>query len=181
MKTLAKVIVLGIALMGGLTAAGQTPREDGIILFEKGEYLQASEKLIAAAELTKDDDFVNLYLGASLLKLGKTKEAAAAFRKVRPGGKLTTSGLDSEMQVTSKPRPSYTPPARSNNTSGYVHLAVEFLADGKIGFIRAMRELPDGLTEQAIFVARNIKFKPAVRNGVAVPTVRVIEYSFSIY
>jgi len=58
---------------------------------------------------------------------------------------------------------------------------VSFQPDGKIGKILLLKGLADGLSQQAIAAARKIKFKPAMENGVPVPSLRVIEYTFSIY
>jgi len=42
-------------------------------------------------------------------------------------------------------------------------------------------DLPNGLTEQAIAAARQIKFVPATRDGQPITVTKIIEYNFSIY
>jgi TonB family protein len=58
-------------------------------------------------------------------------------------------------------KPEYTEAARNNRVEGDVRLMVIFGSNGKISNIDVLEELPDGLTEKAIEVAKAIKFKPA--------------------
>lgn len=95
--------------------------------------------------------------------------------------KATTSSNTIALQILSKPRPSYTDTARNNVTTGTVRLRVTFLASGKIGNVTSVTSLPDGLTEQAIEAAKNIKFNPATVDGKPVTVTKQIEYSFSIF
>ena len=83
--------------------------------------------------------------------------------------------------IESKPRPEYTSEARENGESGSVILRVTFLSNGQIGAIQPVKTLDFGLTDQAIKVAKRIKFQPAKKDGVPVTVTRQIEYSFSIY
>jgi TonB family protein len=84
-------------------------------------------------------------------------------------------------KIISKPRPGYTDAARQNQVTGVVRLRVQFLASGQVGSVSPVSGLPNGLTEQAIAAAKSIKFEPMKKNGVAVGTTKVIEYSFTIY
>lgn len=86
-----------------------------------------------------------------------------------------------KLRIVSKPRPQYTDLARQNNTQGTVVLRVTFLASGNIGSVNTVKELPDGLTEEAIEAARRIKFKPVIKDGQPVSITRSVEYTFSIY
>ena len=85
------------------------------------------------------------------------------------------------LQIVSKPRPTYTDAARQNQVTGIVRLRVTFLASGQIGSVSPVNSLPDGLTEQAIIAAQNIKFEPATADGKPTTVAKVIEYSFTIY
>jgi protein TonB len=93
-----------------------------------------------------------------------------------PVAKVTTP-----YRIISKPRPGYTDAARANQVTGTVALKVTLLASGQVGSIVPVRRLPDGLTEQAIAAARQIKFEPKKVNGVAQSISVTIEYSFTIY
>jgi TonB family protein len=85
------------------------------------------------------------------------------------------------VRILFKPRADYTQPARINEVEGAVRLRVSFLASGEIGEVTPISGLAYGLTEQAIAAARQIKFEPATRDGIAVSVVKIVEYSFYIY
>ena len=84
-------------------------------------------------------------------------------------------------QIFSKPLPIYTDAARQNNVQGTVTLKITFLKNGQIGDILPITNLPDGLTEQAIAAAKQIKFKPMIRNGNPITITKTIQYNFTIY
>ncbi len=60
-------------------------------------------------------------------------------------------------------------------------LRVTFLADGRIGEVTPVAGLPLGLTANAIAAAKDIKFSPALKNGVPVSVTKMVQYSFTIY
>lgn len=84
-------------------------------------------------------------------------------------------------RISSKPKPSYTDAARQNQVVGVVVLKVILKFDGSIGSISVVSGLPNGLTEQAIAAARNIKFTPAQKDGVPVSVSVQVEYVFNLY
>jgi protein TonB len=90
-------------------------------------------------------------------------------------------GVTQKVKILSKPKPGYTDEARQNQISGTVRLRVVFDASGQVGSVSPVSGLPYGLTEKAIAAARGIKFEPAKKNGVPVPSQSIVEYSFSIY
>ena len=90
-------------------------------------------------------------------------------------------GVTEKIKFISKPKASYTDQARTNQIQGTVRLRVTFSASGQIGSIAPVSGLPYGLTEQAIAAARQIRFEPAKKNGVPIPTTAVVEYNFNIY
>lgn len=85
------------------------------------------------------------------------------------------------LQIISKPRANYTDSARENGTQGIVRLRITFLANGQFGAVRPVISLPNGLTEQAVIAAKQIRFEPAKSNGVTQTVTKQIEYSFVIY
>jgi TonB family protein len=89
--------------------------------------------------------------------------------------------VDTKAVILSKPLPQYTEEARRSRTSGRISLRVVFAADGTVQHILVLNPLPDGLTEQAIAVAKRITFQPAIRGGRPVSQLAVVEYGFSIY
>jgi TonB family protein len=83
--------------------------------------------------------------------------------------------------ITFKPEPGFTEEARKNNVTGTVRLRAILTASGEVSNISIVKGLPDGLTEKAIAAARQIKFRPAQKDGRAVSQYVVLEYNFNIY
>ena len=71
--------------------------------------------------------------------------------------------------------------ARKNNVTGVVRLRAILSASGAVTNITTVKSLPDGLTEKAIAAARQIKFRPAQKDGRTVSQYVVLEYNFNIY
>jgi TonB family protein len=92
----------------------------------------------------------------------------------------STSTVDEKPVRLKAPIPRYTDAARANKTEGTVTLRVLVSADGDVQQVRVIRGLPDGLTEQAIAAAREAKFKPAMKDGKAVPCWMVLEMNFNL-
>jgi TonB family protein len=82
-------------------------------------------------------------------------------------------------RILKKPEPSYTEQARRERESGEVVLKAVFAADGTVKYIRAVKSLRYGLTEQAIKAAKKIKFEPARICDKPVLQFVQIEYYFS--
>ena len=78
------------------------------------------------------------------------------------------------------PIPRYTEEARANNTQGTVTLRVLVGADGRVQQLSVIRGLPHGLTERAIAAAREVEFKPAMKDGKPVPCWVVLEMAFNL-
>ena len=83
--------------------------------------------------------------------------------------------------ITYKPEPGFTEEARRNNVTGIVRLRAVLSASGEVMNISIVKGLPDGLTEKAITAARQIKFRPAQKDGRTVSQYVVLEYNFNIY
>lgn len=111
------------------------------------------------------------------------REVSYAYKDgKKPSVDATTNNLPvTPLQIISKPKPSYTDVARQNQVMGKVRLRVTFLASGEIGSVSTVSGLQDGLTEQAIAAAKQIRFKPAQAKGVPQTVTKQVEYSFSIY
>ena len=84
------------------------------------------------------------------------------------------------LQIIRQSKARYTDEARKALIVGKVVLAVEFLTDGTIGEIRVVRSLGYGLDEQAVEAARQIKFRPAMKDGEAIPFTHRVEFSFQL-
>jgi TonB family protein len=93
------------------------------------------------------------------------------------------SGKDvtQKAKVLSKPEPQYTEDARKNQITGTVTLRVVFTSGGQVTEIRAIKQLPYGLTEKAMAAARMIRFIPAMKDGRPVSMYMQLEYNFNLY
>ena len=83
--------------------------------------------------------------------------------------------------ITFKPEPGFTEEARKNNVTGIVRLRAILSSSGSVSNVSIIKGLPDGLTEKAISAARQIKFRPAQKDGRTVSQYIVLEYNFNIY
>ena len=106
-------------------------------------------------------------------------EPLAAVRRV-------SSRQPHNPQVDRKPRPlnrmypNYTELARINKVSGAARMFVSVGADGLVKKVEVVNALPDGLTEEAIKIARVLQFHPAMKDGVAVDYTVPLEIEFSL-
>jgi TonB family protein len=87
-----------------------------------------------------------------------------------------------EVQVRARlyyaPAAAYPDQARAAKGKGEVRLRLVLAADGTVKNIFPMKPLPHGLTEAAIDAARQIKFMPAVRDGLPVSQFATLSYEF---
>ncbi len=113
--------------------------------------------------------------------IGPGSGSGNSVKDAPPAPPAKPVGVTEKIKFISKPKASYTDQARTNQIQGTVRLRVTFSASGQVGSIAPVSGLPYGLTEQAIAAARQIRFEPAKRNGVPIPTTAVVEYNFNIY
>jgi TonB family protein len=73
--------------------------------------------------------------------------------------------VDERPVLLNQPRPFYTEEARRNKVQGVVRVRILIEASGAVKEVVVMRGLPDGLNEQAIRAAYQMRFKPAMKNG----------------
>ena len=170
--------ILILIFVGASFGQSQAELSKAIDLYQQGDYNAAIPILNSVVEADKRDWNAWFYLGMSLAKTDKAKEALDAFRK---GNSFYPKDQHLDKKVfrfISKPRPPYTDLARSNNVRGKVLLAVEFRADGRIGTVFPVKVLPDGLTENTIEAAKGIKFEPMMIDNKPMTIIRIMEYGF---
>ncbi len=90
------------------------------------------------------------------------------------------SGDSTPVQITFKPKPVYTNEARQLRLEGEVLLEVMFGANGELKVNHVVRGLGHGLDEAAVDATNKIRFKPAMRDGVAVDSTAVVHVSFQM-
>jgi periplasmic protein TonB len=88
--------------------------------------------------------------------------------------------VDSEPVVLNHVWPRYTDEARNNQVQGTVTVRMLVDETGTVTQVRVVRSLPFGLTEKAIEAAREVKFKPAMKDGKAVPYWLTLQLNFSL-
>lgn len=84
------------------------------------------------------------------------------------------------VKITYKPRAGYTNELRLNLSSGTVRIAVEFQADGTIGFVFPLQTVNMDLVPPSVNAAKGIQFEPAIKDGKPVTVIYLVEYGFSI-
>ena len=105
------------------------------------------------------------------------EESAKLLEDLMFGG---STAPDTRPQIISQSKPGYTEAARHNKIAGKVVLLVEFRADGTIGEVQVVRSLGYGLDECAVEAARQIRFRPAIQDGVPVLFWSKVEYSWNL-
>jgi TonB family protein len=81
------------------------------------------------------------------------------------GGDGVATVVDSRPVALNSPRPNYTEEARKNKIQGVVKTRILVGADGGVKSVRIISGLPDGLNEEAIRAAYQLRFRPAMKNG----------------
>jgi protein TonB len=84
------------------------------------------------------------------------------------------------VQIMDKPKPAYTPEGRAKKIEGEVLLQVVFTAAGEVQVQSVLRGLGYGLDESAENAARQIKFRPAQKNGQPIDSAAVIHIVFEL-
>jgi TonB family protein len=101
--------------------------------------------------------------------------AATQPRAVTPA-----APADTPVEITFKPKPSYTPEAREKRIEGEVLLEVLFSATGEIRVLALNRGLGYGLDEKARDAASQIRFRPGTRAGNPIDVKGVVHIVFEL-
>jgi TonB family protein len=110
--------------------------------------------------------------------------AGPGYDAARNGGTLDPSAnqtmVDNHPVLLNAPGLHYTELARTNRTEGSVVARVLVGSDGLVKDVRIIRGLPDGLNEEAVRAAYQIRFTPAMKDGEPVPYWQVMEMEFHL-
>jgi TonB family protein len=90
---------------------------------------------------------------------------ASAAPVEAPKKKTATEDATTAVSIVEKPQPVYTAEGRKLRVEGDVVIDLVFLASGQVQISRVVRGLGHGLDEAAMQAAKQIKFKPAKRDG----------------
>jgi len=162
------------------------PTVNGIVRFhlarDRVYVLEAIGEELAKPAVQQFFDSFLLESGGSGADTSYAKtEAAGRAPSVEPNDILSMREVTTRARVLLKPEPMYTEAARQAHTTGTVVLRGVFASTGNFTNVRALRELPNGLTERALEAASNIRFIPAMKDGRYVSTYIQLEYNFNVY
>lgn len=120
-------------------------------------------------------------------------EKMRAFRAAQtgaaggPGGEAVIDLPDAELafgagfrppEFLARARPEYTPEAELADISATVEAMVMFSAAGEVGRVELTRWAGFGLDESAARAMKELKFKPATRDGVPISVRALVRYNF---
>jgi TonB family protein len=84
------------------------------------------------------------------------------------------------VEILFKPRPAYTDEARHLHVEGEVLVEVMFTATGQLQVQRVVKGLGHGLDESALRAARQIRFRPAQRDGSPYDSAALVHIVFEL-
>jgi periplasmic protein TonB len=96
------------------------------------------------------------------------------------GSGAPATSVDQQPILLNNPQPRYTEEARKNKIQGTVLVRVLIGSDGAVKRVVVVRPLPDGLDEQAIQAAYQLRFKPAMKSGQPVSFWKPVAIEFNL-
>ena len=96
------------------------------------------------------------------------------------GNGAPATSVDQQPVLLNMPQPRYTEEARKNKIQGTVLVRVLIGSDGQVKRVVVVRPLPDGLDEQAIQAAYQLRFKPAMKSGQPVSFWKPVAIEFNL-
>jgi TonB family protein len=90
------------------------------------------------------------------------------------------SNVDMLPRALNAPRPNYTEEARTNKAQGIVRARILIGSDGAVKQVRIIKGLPYGLNEEAIRAAMQMRFRPAMKDGLAVAYWMALDVEFNL-
>ena len=96
------------------------------------------------------------------------------------GSGAPATSVDQQPVLLNLPQPRYTEEARKNKIQGTVRVRVLIGSDGQVKRVVVVRPLPDGLDEQAIQAAYQLRFKPAMKSGQPVAFWKPVDIEFNL-
>ena len=96
------------------------------------------------------------------------------------GSRGPATSVDTKPIALNAPSPRYTEEARKNKIQGIAKARVLIGPDGQVKQVKIVRGLPDGLDEQAIQAAYQLRFKPAMKSGQPVAYWQAVDIEFNL-
>lgn len=177
------LITAVLVLASSMCAFGQdsVARDAGVERYRSGEFQKAVDELEPIVNAGRADQITAMYLAGSYVHLKRSKDATALFKKIHAGkfGKFV-DGVESDkpVKITSKAVPEFDPSDREFGREVHVYLAVEYKADGSLGFIFPFESSTPLTRETGIRATKTIKFEPALHKGKPVTKITFVDYSY---
>jgi TonB family protein len=148
-------------------------------------YLELSDREAAEKErqwLQEHDQELALYLSDLLSDKPSSQQPPEAIG-ASAGNKSSYEPMTKDLRpnILYREKAKYTEIARTNRVEGTVVLQAVFASNGEMQNIRAIRKLPDGLTQKAIEATKKIRFDPAIKNGEPTSVRGNLEFTFNLY
>jgi outer membrane biosynthesis protein TonB len=161
--------------------AQQSDRDRGIDLYREGKFPEAISALETAVAANENDRIAWIFLGGGYVHADDETKALSAFRRSREVKQaVRPATYDRSVKVTYKPQPRYPRQARANMSTGRIQVAVEFRADGTIGFTFPIAPPSNELIPPSTEAAKGIRFEPAIKDGKPVTVINIVEYGYWI-
>ena len=109
-------------------------------------------------------------------------DADALERRFTSPDLLTLDHLDGVVlpEIVKKIEPSYTAYARDHRINGKVVLLVTVMKDGSVHFVHVINSTAPSLNDAAVEAVRQWTYRPALKNGTAVPIQYTIRVDFRV-
>ncbi len=171
------LLFCGLALI----AQDEADRVTGVDLYRSGDYAAAVEKLEPLLKNGKLDRDAARYLAGAYVHLKRMDDATKLFKKSEklsmPKNEIN---YDRVLKITKPFRPNFDRSAIPDTFSSLsIRMAVEYKADGTIGFVHPFFTTWRGLLPEAIKGVKNIRFEPAVVGGKPVTIVGQWDYNYN--
>jgi TonB family protein len=119
-------------------------------------------------------------LNTNDVRLVRWREQIDALKHVIEARSMGRDPTYSHPLATNLPRPRYTEEARKRGVQGSIRLAVFVSDDGKVLKTVILTSLGYGLDEEAERVSRQLKFKPATKEGQPTTAWQMLEVEFQL-
>jgi len=156
-------------------------RDEANIAIAQSTPLFPAYRLLGEIDLEEDkfeEAITSFETALRLAQTGDEKEAAELKQQLRDLGEYVKifPSFESQKNATdvvrpvplNSPQPRYTEEARSLKIQGMVSMAVFITANGDVDSVVLFRRLGHGMDEQAMEMARQMKFSPASKSGKAI-------------
>lgn len=154
----------------------------GELYEKKGDHQGALNEYLRASQLVPDDPGLrSTYEELENKPANAADEHSHSPKGQESGGPYAVGKAVSPPGILNQHEPPYSEEAREARYQGTLVMSVIIDAEGKVSDVRVVKPLGMGLDQQAVRTVRTWKFKPATRNGVAVPVRVLVQVTFRLF